>query len=390
MLNRIKIILSLDFFEGILIFLFKCLPTYLYVKYLGKHETVWLFSERQGDARDNAFVLYKWISHNHPDQKLVYAINHKSVDYIKVRSVGKIVKYGSYHHWYYYFASKICCGTTWNCCLPNDMVFLMTRHLLPTKAKRVFLQHGITKDYMPEMTYKKLVADILVCGAYPEYEYINKEFGYPDGHVKYIGFARFDKLVDKSSTPRILYMPTWRKWIKDSHKLKISEYYYRITSLLSSPKLLMFLEKNNIELIFFIHPTRRSWKKYFARFSSEKIKILNNEDVDLQELICSSNLFITDYSSVYFDFAYQNKPVIYYHFDYLRYRNSHFSEGYFSYSDDGFGPIVETEDQLINEMISIAHNQWNSSDCYQERRDRFFPLKDYENCKRHYELLKQL
>ena len=42
-------------------------------------------------------------------------------------------------------------------------------------------------------------------------------------------------------------------------------------------------------------------------------------------------MLITDYSSIFFDFGYLNKPVIYSHFDYNEYRANHFRKGYFDY-----------------------------------------------------------
>ena len=60
------------------------------------------------------------------------------------------------------------------------------------------------------------------------------------------------------------------------------------------------------------------------------------------------------YEGIAFDFAYMNKPLIYYHFDYHEYRKKQHPEGYFKYENDGFGPIVETKEKLceyIDEII---------------------------------------
>ena len=42
----------------------------------------------------------------------------------------------------------------------------------------------------------------------------------------------------------------------------------------------------------------------------------------------------------------QTEITIYYHFDYDEYRNGHYSEGYFSYKNDGFGPVVINQEDL--------------------------------------------
>ena len=76
----------------------------------------------------------------------------------------------------------------------------------------------------------------------------------------------------------------------------------------------------------------------------------------------SKSLLITDFSSIYFDFAYQKQPVIYYHFDYQQYRKEHYSEGYFNYERDGFGPIVYDLQSLVKNISSIVADGFNISD----------------------------
>ena len=108
-------------------------------------------------------------------KNVIYAIRKNAADYANVANLGKVIEYGSYQHWYYYFAASICCDTSWGICCPNSMTYLIMRNVLPPRSKRVFLQHGITKDYMPQGRKRKLNADIFVCGAYPEwgiYQYL--------------------------------------------------------------------------------------------------------------------------------------------------------------------------------------------------------------------------
>lgn len=393
MKSKIKLIFSPEMLYGIWDILTKYLPMRMFVSMQHRHKQCWLITERPTDARDNGFVLFKWLRENHPEVDVVYAINKASEDYQNVRDLGKIIEYGSYQHWYYYFAASICCDTSWGICCPNSMTFLLMRDILPPRSKRVFLQHGITKDYMPQGRQHKLKADIFVCGAYPEWEYISKSFGYKNNEVKYLGFARFDRLIDTSKSEikkQILYMPTWRAYLRDTQHFEKTNYYNKIKEVLTSRSVNGILERNNLELVYFVHPSIRDMKKYFETFADTRIKIYNNEDCDLQKLICSSSLLITDFSSVYFDFAYQGKPVIYYHFDYEEYRAKHYQEGYFSYELDGFGPIVNDCNGLILEINNLIKNAWTVTAEYSQRTNRFFPLRDKLNCHRHFEELCKL
>ena len=390
MTSKFKMIFSLSMFISIWDLLTKYLPMYLWVMITRSNKQCWLITERPTDARDNGYVLFKWLCQNHPEKNVIYAIRKDAADYANVKNLGKVIEYGSYQHWYYYFTASVCCDTSWGICCPNSMTYLMMRNVLPPHSKRVFLQHGITKDYMPQGRKHKLNADIFVCGAYPEWEYINTNFGYTNDEVKYLGFARYDRLVNEQTKHQILYMPTWRVSIKNCDDVIQTEYYKRITSLLSSASLYEYLKYIDAEFVFFLHPSIRDWKQYFTSFANDRIKVLNNEDYDLQKLICTANMLITDFSSIFFDFAYLGKPVVYYQFDYEDYRKGHYKEGYFFYMDDGFGPIVSKEEALVSTVISIANNNWTLPVVYTDRAERFFPIRDKNNCQRHYDALCEL
>ena len=384
-------ILSWEMVKSIFVIVFKYLPIYAYVRLFGLRESCWLVCERPTDARDNGYVFFKWMRERHPEQKIVYVIKKSAPDFNNVKGLGLCVEYGSIQHWYYYFAASVCCDTAWNICAPNDLAFLIMRDILPHRAKRVFLQHGITKDYMPQGRKHKLKADLFVCGAYPEWEYISRNFGYEESEVKYLGFARFDRLINTPGEKRqILFMPTWRTELYKTHDFENSNYCKTIRSLLSSADINRFLSSTGTELVYFLHPAIRDKKKYFVDFANDNVQVLNNEDFDMQRLICSASILITDFSSVYFDFAYQEKPVVYYHFDYDDYRKSHYEEGYFNYERDGFGPIVHNENQLLQSLIQFEKSNWIMSEGYRERVAKFFPRRDKYNCERHYQAIMEL
>lgn len=393
MSSKVRMIFSFNLLKGIWDLLTKYIPVYIWVAITRPNKQCWLITERPTDARDNGFVLFKWLRENHPEKNVVYAIHLNVPDYANVADLGKVIEYGSYKHWYYYFAASICCDTSWGICCPNAMTYLMMRDILPPRGKRVFLQHGIIKDYMPQGRQHKLKANLFVCGAYPEWEYINACFGYKGHEVKYLGLARYDRLQDTSLTTdnkQILYMPTWRADIHDNQHLEQTQYFKKISEVLTCGEIKHILEQNNLRLIYFVHPSIRKLKRYFKPFASSRVEVLNNEDYDLQKLICSASLLVTDFSSIYFDFAYQGKPVVYYQFDYQQYRKGHYSEGYFDYNRDGFGPVVNDLQTLIQNIRSIVADGFNIPANYAHRADRFFPIRDQNNCLRHYEELCKL
>ncbi|KRN96552.1 hypothetical protein IV55_GL001069 [Furfurilactobacillus siliginis] len=109
----------------------------------------------------------------------------------------------------------------------------------------------------------------------------------------------------------------------------------------------------------------------------------------MQEAILESKMMITDYSSVAFDFAFLHKPVLYFHFDYQAYRANHYQQGYFEYKKDGFGPIFETTEAVVEEIKKASKNKFKLSNKYLDRIDRTFDLFDDHNSERLFLVLKK-
>ncbi|RAP53516.1 MAG: hypothetical protein BZ138_00710, partial [Methanosphaera sp. rholeuAM270] len=85
-------------------------------------------------------------------------------------------------------------------------------------------------------------------------------------------------------------------------------------------------------------------------------------------------------SSVFFDFAYLEKPLIYYQND-----DYHYDKGYFDYETMGFGEIVSLEDDLIRLLSDYIENGCTVKEKYVERKNKFFKYTDRNNSKRVYE-----
>ena len=128
--------------------------------------------------------------------------------------------------------------------------------------------------------------------------------------------------------------------------------------------------------------------KYLKDFNmkSKNIKVVDNSDIDIQKLLKESAIMITDYSSVYMDFAYMNKPVIYYQFDYKEYRSGHLQDGYYDYKRDSFGPVVSTHLDVIDSLKSIMKDGLEKK--YYTRMNSFFEIKDQNNSERLYNILR--
>lgn len=356
-----------------------------------KHKDVWLLSERHDEACDNGYWMFKYIKETKQDQEVYYVIDKAAKDRQQIEQYGSILDFGSFKHYIIYLLTSKHISAHVDSDSPNSRVsnFLETHRLL--KNKKVFLQHGITKDKISFGYYSVSRADLFVCAARPEYEFCKKEFGYPKGAVQLLGFARFDGLGIIKPKRQILLMPTWRAWLAggDAQQFRESEYYKRYQSLLNNLDSSCVLEDYNMQLIFYPHS---EMKRYLSLFEvhSKRIQIAYSDEIGIQQLINESAVLITDYSSVAFDMAYLNRPVLYYHFDYEEYRKGQHPEGYFNYENDGFGSVVKNEDDLLEKLENICKHQNRNAKLYEIRAEKFFCLKDRKNCFRIFNSIKEL
>lgn len=372
--------------------------SYIYKLYLKVNKKeIWLICEDEYEARDNGYWLFKYIREQHPDMNVYYAINKNSCDYSKVKALGNIIEFGSCKHWIYYLIANKNISTQ-KAGNPNAPLFYFLQVYGILKNKRIFLQHGITINNAKFIHYNVTKFRLFICGAKREYEYIKEKFGYPEENLRYVGFARFDQLHNINiNKKQILLMPTWRNWLaretnfisKNKEKFEDTLYYKTYNNLLNNEVLIKYLEENDITLCFYPH---RCMQKFIYLFNTKSgnIKILDKNDIDIQQLLKESALMITDYSSVNMDFAYMKKPLIYYQFDKEEFRNKQYEEGYFSYENDGFGPVIENEDELITKIIEICNSDYILEEKYLKKINNFFELYDINNCKRNYEAIKNI
>ncbi|EJT5929240.1 TPA: CDP-glycerol glycerophosphotransferase family protein [Clostridium perfringens] len=355
-----------------------------------KKEEIYLIGERKDQCQDNGYHLFKYVREKHSNDKIYYCITRDSKQLEKIKYLGNIVYYKSFKHYLYYILSnKLVCAHVGSC-TPDTPIIWKIEEKNIIKKNRVFIQHGITKELIPSLMKKYSSISTFICGAKPEYEFVKNEFGYMEENVKYLGFCRFDNLHDIQIKNQILVMPTWRQWFgmngnneASESDFISSEYFNQYNNLINSEEINNILEKQDLELIFYPHNEMQRYLKLFnSKF--ERIKIANKDDYDVQTLLKESKVLITDYSSVAFDFAYMKKPIIYYQFDKNKYDNCHYSKGYFEYERDGFGPVVDNIENIIEEVANISIKE----PTYIERSESFFTLYDKDNCKRIYNHIK--
>lgn len=363
-----------------------------------KYRDIWLIGERKSEAKDNGYHLFKYIRENHSSDRIYYVIDKNSKDIDKIKHLGNIIYHDSLKHYLYYIlSSKLVCAHLSSCVPDSPVCWKFHKNEMKNK-KMAFIQHGIIKEFIPSLIYENTKADLFICGAKPEYEFIKSQYGYPEGNVQYLGLARFDNLHERNEKNQILVMPTWRHWIPSStwsienkdeaRKIFLeSDYYKNFNNLINNEDIINLIEKYDINLIFYPHYEMQCYIDLFDT-KSDGIIIAKKDEYDVQDLLKESKILITDYSSVAFDFGYMRKPIIYYQFDEDIYYKNHYQKGYYDYEKYGFGPKVKTEKDLVRNLYEILSN--NLSDNYNSIYSEFFLLNDTQNCKRNYDAIKNI
>lgn len=393
MIKKIKNISLKDIKDCLYLFISIC----LYPFYSKKYNDSWLISERLNSAQDNGWIFYRWLKNNHPNQMFFLCLNKDTIYKMHLEKDKRVIVWGSLKHYLIYLSSKILIKTTFLTPRPSNKICLLFEKIFKKEKYIVYLRHGISKDGVELHHYNVQHARLFICGAKPEYDYIKENAGYPDGYVQYTGFARFDDLVDKKVKDRfVLFIPTWRRYIEvtgsqegDENNFLQSTYFKHIHHLLCNSDFIDILEEYNYKLKFVLHAT---FQKYITFFGDiDKRVILEEKDKSIHDLLKETSFLLTDYSSVFFDAAYMKKPMIFYQFDYDEFRKKHFSEGYFSYINDGMGPVVNNEKELIETIKSFYNGKkFVNKMVYIKRCERFFPIIDKNNCLRIYNLIKSI
>lgn len=158
----------------------------------------------------------------------------------------------------------------------------------------------------------------------------------------------------------ILYAPTWRE---NQHKPGVG-YTYNLGvdfDLLKDK-----LEKDYV-ILFRAH--------YFIsnQFNFEKYKgfIINASNYDdINHLYIISDMLITDYSSVFFDYANLKRPILFYMYDFEEYKNK--MRDFYLSIDELPGPIIKDQKLLPSEIDKLINN-FTYNNQYNEFNSKFNP-----------------
>lgn len=373
-------------------FVFLCIYFFFYpaCKLLFGNKRNWVICERGNDAQDNGFLFFNYLVKEHPELRSIYLIHKNSPEFDKVSKIGKVVEFGSFKHFLIVIGCPVKISShlfgyaPW---VPFSLYYRRNK----TKDLHIFLQHGVIKNIHEGLfgdVCKSL--DLFVCGAKPEYDFIRNEFHYKNDVPQYTGLARYDLLIDYKTKNQIVFMPTWRATlsnVSDDVFIK-SEFFKNWSTLINNEKVKRCCKENNLIIKFYLHYSLQKFSHLFK--GNEVVKIVNFGEEVVQNLLKESKLLVTDFSSVYFDFGYMRKPVVYFQFDEVTFNDEHYTKGYFDYRRDGFGDVCLKNEEAADSIIKIIENNFAVEDKYLKRMDANFIYRDNKNCERIYNRICEL
>ena len=366
------------------------------------YENSWVLMDRDIQADDNAEHLYNYIRNEHPEQKIFFALNKDSHDWKRLKSAGfQLLAFGSEEH-------KLAIGTCEKLISShaNHYVTNFLGSKMLTGRHFVFLQHGVILHDISSWLNTKENIDCFITTTNDEYNSIIKNssnYAYSNKEVVLTGLPRHDALVTSVETSKrqIVIMPTWRKNIVGNiigdgdtrsinSEFMSTEYAKSWHEVLHSEKLKNIAQEYNFDIIFFPHA---NIEPYLEKFNiPQHISAITHHEGSIQEIFKSASIMITDYSSVAFEMAVQNKPTIYYQFDEQEFFSGQHTtcRGDYDYRKHGFGPVTTTLDELLNEIGLSVKNEAKPTDEISKRIFNTFPFRDGKNCERTYLAIKEL
>ena len=349
-----------------------------------------LINDRLDKAGDNGEALFKYINKNLPKiaKKTYFVVSKDSSDYKRLKKYGKVVGTGSLKHKKLFLnASHIYSSHTmphfYNAYAPEQLFFY--RDLFDYKF--IWLQHGITQNDISKAAnrYLKKIDYVITCTNPETKEFLKEKYCFDNDQILLTGFARYDYL-DNNSKNIITIAPTWRRGfgsdIPKREDFINTDYYKNYSLLLTNKELIKTIKDKDIIINFVIHPEMKNYYDEFLKLESDNVKIADINTVNYSKAFSESKLFITDYSSTFFDFAYLEKPEVFFQFDKEKFFSLHYKKGYFNFETDAFGEVVNSSSKLIDKIIYYIENDFKIEKKYQDRINETFKYHDKNNSKR--------
>ncbi|WP_241648153.1 bifunctional glycosyltransferase/CDP-glycerol:glycerophosphate glycerophosphotransferase [Pediococcus acidilactici] len=315
---------------------------------------------------DNPKAIYEYMKIHYPNIKSYWNVNPEYEQYFIDHNIPYVQRFSFKGIWKQarakYWFTNVRRPFRWN--KPKDTIVVQTWHGTPLKTIGTDVQQ-VTMPGVTRMKYHKQVArdsarwDYLLTPNPYSYEIMQRAFRKQYPQLLPTGYPRNDRLSQpsfseinsikkqlgiKDGSKVVLYAPTWRDndYVRADHfKAELHLDLKKFLSETSSDTCILirthYLIANNLDL---------------SGYGNRVINVSDYEDIT--DLYLISDLLITDYSSVFFDYSILRRPILFFAYDLKAYAND-IRGFYVDYHATVPGPIVETNEALMPLIKRALH-----------------------------------
>ncbi|BAK94949.1 CDP-glycerol glycerophosphotransferase family protein [Tetragenococcus halophilus] len=263
----------------------------------------------------------------------------------------------------------------------KDTIYIQTWHGTPLKKlgadiQEVAMPGTDTEKYKNNFIFEASRWDYLIAPNQYSEDIFKRAFQFKNTFLE-IGYPRNDELVNNKNNQKlqdglkekiigkkngrvILYAPTWR----DDYFIKKGNYKFYMP--FSLEKIVNCLDQDDTLII---RPHYLVGDSIDIKGYEDRVKICIDENIN--ELYLISDLLITDYSSVMFDFAILQRPMLFYPYDMAHYKEK--LRGFYLDYNEVPGPIAEDEENLYEFIRNfVSQGQFSGYDRKKERFEQLF------------------
>lgn len=303
---------------------------------------------------DNGKYITEKLLENDCDCEILWAVKNSSFAANLPQKV-KSVKFNSIKYFFYLTTAKVWINNTrfLNGTKKRKKQFYIQVWHGNLALKKIEYDAVLPKNYVKIMNHDNKLIDLMISNSDFCTNMYRNSFKF-NGKIELFGTPRNDVFINedyirkakknvytqykiKENTKIILYAPTFR----DDY----SHNPYDIDFEILKKNLTMNTNDEWVIMLRF-HPLVVDGNKYIN--SKDYIDVTNYPD--MQELINSSSLVITDYSSVMFDSLIAKKPVLLYANDIEKYNTE---RGYYFSFDDLPFPLFKNNEELAKKIKNI-------------------------------------
>lgn len=327
----------------------------------------------------NAYRLFEYYLNNNLD-KPYYIINQESDFYrhlMNINRTNNLILFNEKKIEYFY---------------KNLFKYLINAKIIVTAYSTPLLQ--LVASYVPYIKYLKINHGIkhfkilyaetefieslgkkmnVICSSPYEYQLLTKILHYNKEHIHNASLARFERFEsikqNKSEKKCILSTFTWRPY--DKYVFEKSKYKKNLEDFLNDKDLISFLKNCSVDLIYIPHHQEVNSGKNYSQNNYEYAQVKSQEE--LEHYIEQCSLYITDFSSICFDFMFQNKPVLFFEID----KNDSLSRTFNIIPNDTlyFGNYFYNKSSLFEKVKYYVNKSFAISNDLKEKYESVFLMK---------------